>query len=149
MTGFAAIGLHRPKYDSNVGGCLRAAHCYGASLVAIAGDRSPRKLIQARDNTTKAQRHIPVTRAANLKELVPYGATPIAVDLIEGAIELPSFRHPKSAFYIFGPEDGTLGKDITEWCAAIIMIPTAFCLNLAATVNVVLYDRLAKIGVTK
>jgi len=144
MRGFAAIGLYRPKDDSNVAGCLRAAHCYGASLVAIAGDRSPNKMIQASANTSKAHRHIPVIRGANLRELVPYSAIPIAVDILDGAIMLPAFKHPQSAFYVFGPEDGTLGRNITEWCAFVVAIPTVFCLNLAAAVNVVLYDRIAK-----
>lgn len=40
MKGFSAIGLVRPKYEENVGSVLRAAHCYGAAMVAIQGDRS-------------------------------------------------------------------------------------------------------------
>lgn len=80
----------------------------------------------------------------NLRDLIPYDAVPVAVDLIEGAEELPAFVHPQRAFYIFGPEDGTLGKAVTEWCQRKIVIPTLDCMNLAATVNVVLYDRLSK-----
>ena len=144
MRGFAAIGLNRPKDPCNVGGVLRAAHCYHAALVAIAGDRSPNKQIRSPTNTTKMQRHIPVIRGANLADLVPFGAIPIAVDLLDDAIPLQEFKHPLSAFYIFGPEDGTLGKSITDWCPFKIMVPTAYCMNLAATVNVILYDRMAK-----
>lgn len=144
MRGFAAIGLHRPKNHNNVAGCLRAAHCYGATLVAIAGDRLPNEMIYQGANTTKAHRHLPVLRGASLKEMVPYGAVPVAVDLLDGAVPLPDFRHPESAFYIFGPEDGTLGAEVTDWCAHKVFIPTSFCMNLASTVNVVLYDRMAK-----
>lgn len=139
--GFAAIGLVRPKDLSNVGGVLRAAHCYDAAMVAIEGDRTP---VQSAPNTTRAERHMPVLRGDDLLAMCPYGAIPIAVDLVDDAEALPSFKHPDQAFYIFGPEDGTLGKKHLERCSIRLMVPTRFCMNLAATVNVVLYDRMAK-----
>ncbi len=141
--GFAAIGLHRPKDKHNVGGIIRAAMCYDAASVAISGDRIDGSWIKAPANTTAGQRHIPVFRG-DLRELIPYGAIPVAVDLVDGATSLPDFSHPESAFYVFDPEDGTLGASILEWCPRRVMVPTRFCMNLAATVNVVLYDRLAK-----
>lgn len=143
MRGFSSIGLFRPKHASNVGGVLRAAHVYGAAMVAIHGDRSP---VRSCEDTTKAYRHIPVLRGDDLFALIPYDAVPVAVDLVDNAIPLPHFEHPERAFYIFGPEDGTLGARHTDRCACSIMVPTRFCMNLAATVNVVLYDRLAKRG---
>ncbi len=45
---------------------------------------------------------------------------------------------------MFGPEDGTLGDDVLSWCRDVIYVPTRYCMNLAATVNVVLYDRMQK-----
>ena len=87
---------------------------------------------------------MPVIRGDNLRDMVPYGAVPIAVDLVDDAIPLPQFIHPHAAFYVFGPEDGTLGKAQLEWCKFKVMVPTRSCMNLAATVNVILYDRLAK-----
>lgn len=141
--GFAAIGLHRPKDITNIGGVLRASHCYGASMVALSGERISSKEICAATNTSQAQRHMPVLRG-ELKDMIPFGAVPIAVDLVEDAVSLVDFVHPASAFYVFGPEDGTLGKLILDWCPIRVMVPTAMCMNLAATVNVVLYDRMAK-----
>ncbi len=143
MRGFAAIGLHRPKDIHNIGGVLRAAQAYSASMVAISGDRIGGEAIRHASNTGQAQRHMPVLRA-ELKELIPFGAVPVAVDLVDDAVSLHEFEHPNSAFYIFGPEDGTLGKAILDWCPYRVMIPTAICMNLAACVNVILYDRLAK-----
>lgn len=55
-----------------------------------------------------------------------------------------SFQHPQRAFYVFGPEDGTLGKATLDWCQRRVMVPTRMCMNLAATVDVILYDRMAK-----
>jgi tRNA(Leu) C34 or U34 (ribose-2'-O)-methylase TrmL len=140
--GFASIGLVRPKVSANVGGVMRAAHVFGASLVAIQGDRTP---VTSCQDVTKAYRHIPVLRGDDLWSLIPFDTVPVAVDLVPGATELPSFTHPQRAFYIFGPEDGTLGGELLDRCPRRVMIPSAFCLNLAATVNVILYDRMAKL----
>lgn len=141
MRGFAAIGLVRPKHHENVGSVLRAAFCYDVAMVAIQGDRTA---IRSYTDTAKAWRHIPVLRSDDLHALVPFDAVPIAVDLVEDAVPLPSFQHPQRAFYVFGPEDGTLGKSVLDWCPHRVMVPTRSCMNLAATVNVILYDRLAK-----
>lgn len=142
-SGFAAIGLHRPKDRANVGGVMRAAQCYGASLVAIACERNNCGVRHA-SNTTKAERHIPVLRGQDLRALIPFSAVPVAVDLVPDATPLPRFEHPKTAFYIFGPEDGTLGGELLHWCKHRVAVPTHYCMNLAATVNVILYDRMAK-----
>lgn len=141
MSGFASIGLTRPKKKGNVGSVLRAAFCYDVMLVAIQGDRTN---IREAADTPLAWRHIPVLRGEDLHSMIPFDAIPVAVDLVPGATPLPAFQHPARAFYVFGPEDGTLGASTLAWCPLRVMIPTRMCMNLAATVNVVLYDRMAK-----
>lgn len=138
--GFAAIGLHQPKTPANVGSVLRAADCYGASMVVASG----RRYHGSGTDTQKAYRRLPLLQCGDLHQVIPLDCVPVAVDLIEGAMPLHTYVHPERAFYIFGPEDGTLGKQITSWCRDVIYIPTNYCMNLAATVNVVLYDRAAK-----
>lgn len=138
--GFAAVGLFNPKTPENFGASLRAAFCYEAALIAYTGRRLGRSAL----DTPKAYKSIPVLHVEDLQKAIPYDCVPIAVDLIEGATPLHKFYHPERAFYIFGPEDGTLGKQVTGFCKHTIYIPTRTCMNLAATVNVVLYDRLAK-----
>ena len=138
--GFAAIALHQPKDPLNVGEVLRAAGCYGAAMVAASGVRYRR----ARTDTQAAHRHLPLLTCDDLRALIPHDAVPVAVDLIEGAQPLPGYKHPRSAFYVFGPEDGTLGPEVLAWCRDVVYVPTRHCMNLAATVNVVLYDRAAK-----
>lgn len=98
---------------------------------------------QASD-VTKAWRHIPVLQVSDLHTAIPFDAVPVAVDLIDGATSLLDYVHPERAFYVFGPEDSTLGQSITSWCRDVIYVPTNHCMNLAASVNVVLYDRLLK-----
>jgi len=139
--GFTSIGLVRPKSHHNVGSVLRAAFCYGAAMVAIQGDRSD---VRSHLDTFKAWRHIPVLRGNDLHALIPFDAIPVAVDLVDGATPLPAYQHPQRAFYVFGPEDGTLGRSVLDWCPHRVVVPTRECMNLAATVNVVLYDRMAK-----
>jgi tRNA(Leu) C34 or U34 (ribose-2'-O)-methylase TrmL len=141
MRGYAAIGLHRPKYLENVGGVLRAAGCFGAAMVAVSGRRYERQ----RTDVQKTWRHIPLLqRVEDLHAVIPYGAMPIALE-VNGERCLSGFEHPTSAFYIFGPEDGSIPNSMLEWCRFHVRIPSSLCLNLAAAVNVVLYDRAAKI----
>lgn len=141
MRGFAAIGLVGPKIESNVGGALRAAHCYGAALLVLEYPR----FVHRSTNVTKAQRHIPMI-VGEISAHRPYDCPLVAVEILDDAIPLPSFNHPERAFYVFGPEDGSIPKHIVARAQHIISVPTHFCMNLAATVNVVLYDRLAKRG---
>ncbi|CUG05858.1 tRNA rRNA methyltransferase, putative [Bodo saltans] len=90
----------------------------------------------------------------------------IAVDLISGATPLHKFVHeddnnsviapaatstpttpppqPLVVGYLFGPEDGTLSAEVLAECDDAVYIPTKGSMNLAATVNVLLYDRQAK-----
>lgn len=144
--GYAGIGLFHPKTPVNVGSALRAAGCYGAAFVAMTGQRFNGR---APTDTMSSYRHLPFMRVDDLKNIVPYDCVPVAVDLIEGATPLNEYEHPERAFYIFGPEDGTLGRQVTDWCRDIVYIPTNGCMNLAATVNVVLYDRMCKANQTK
>ena len=141
--GFAVIGLDNPKTPANIGGVLRAAGCYRAALVVIAGPR-PERLSKLSADTQKAWRHIPHVLVGDVFDAIPYNCVPVAVDLLEGATPLPRYVHPERAFYIFGAEDATLGKRIIDRCRDKIVIPTSYCMNLAATANVVLYDRMVK-----
>ena len=141
--GFAVVALDNPKTPANIGAAMRAAGCYGAMLVVLGGPR-PVRLKRIPTDPQKNWRHIPHVFAADVFDSIPYDCVPVAVDLLEGATPLPSYTHPERAFYVFGAEDATLGKRITDRCRDKIVVPTRFCMNLAAAVNVVLYDRLAK-----
>ncbi|MEN3238228.1 RNA methyltransferase [Methylobacterium ajmalii] len=140
--GFAAVGLHLVRTGYNVGGAMRAAHCYGASLVALSGARCDD--IRHQTDTPNTWAHMPVLRVDDLRQALPFDCVPVAIDLVEGAVSLSAYQHPRRAFYVFGPENGTLGKEVLSWCRDRVMVPTRGCMNLAATVNVVLYDRVAK-----
>jgi len=151
MRGFAAIALYNPINPLNVGSVLRACYCYDVKLIALGGSQPQRymnskrgKLVRGSTDTTSAYKNIPLIMG-DLRNLVPYDCVPVAVDILPGARSLPDYTHPDRAFYIFGPENSTLGKTITEWCRDKVYIPTKTCLNLGATVNTLLYDRMSKV----
>jgi tRNA(Leu) C34 or U34 (ribose-2'-O)-methylase TrmL len=141
---YACIGLFNPKSPENVGSIMRAAGCYGVSSVFYTGTRYDR----AKDfitDTKKVHQDIPLINIDDLRKILPLGCTPVAVELVDDARALPTYTHPDRALYIFGPEDGSLQQEILDWCGGeVVYIPTQGCMNLAATVNVVLYDRMAK-----
>ena len=140
---YACIGLQNPKSPANVGSVMRAAGCYGVNSVFYTGRRYDTAKPFYTD-TKKNYESLPLIGVDDLESIVPFGCVPVAVDLIEGAKPLIHYKHPPRAFYIFGPEDGTLGRKITQFCSDTIYVPTTGCMNLAATVNVILYDRMAK-----
>ncbi len=78
--------------------------------------------------------------------LVDKETVPVAVELLPGSESLVDFVHPDNAYYLFGPEDGDLSPMYRRRCHKFVHVPTVdgMCMNLAATVNVVLYDRMAK-----
>ena len=140
---FAYIGLVNPKSPENVGMVMRAAGCYEASKVFYTGVRFDRAR-QFFTDTKNMHEKIPLQHAEDLLITVPEGAKIVAVELVEGATPLINFQHPEQAYYIFGPEDGSLTQTVLDACDHVVYIPTIGCMNLAATVNVVFYDRLAK-----
>ncbi|MGX9462556.1 RNA methyltransferase [Shewanella sp. A14] len=142
------IGLVNPKTPVNVGGIMRAAGCYRADQVYYTGKRYELAAksgdAQYDVDTKDAAKSIPLTRVESLLDHVPAKAKVICVDLVVGATPLPQFSHPDNAFYIFGPEDGTIPQPLIDAADDVVYVPTIGCMNLAASVNVLLYDRLAK-----
>ena len=141
--GYAAVALDNPQCAANVGGAMRAVFVYGAQLVVLSGSR-PKVLVRHPADTMKTYRHVPLLLTEDVFDALPFDCVPVGVDLVDDAKPLPDYCHPERAFYIFGAEDATLGARILDRCRDRVFVPTARCMNLAATVNVVLYDRMAK-----
>lgn len=147
MRGYFGIGLVRPKTPENVGGVLRGAFCYGAAFVAIEGARHG--AVRHGTNTPRTDRHLPVLMPEDVFDVRPFDSEVVVVDLVDGATPLHRFQHPRSALYLFGPEDGTLGRKHIERAQHVVYVPTRGCMNLAATTQVVMYDRCVKRGLFK
>ncbi|WP_286717309.1 RNA methyltransferase [Thalassolituus sp. UBA2009] len=145
------LGLENPKDAGNVGSVLRALGCYQADGIFYTGSRYDRAVKHSTDTRNVAQiaqmAHVDSLLIA--KDRLPEHTSLICVELVIGATSLLEFEHPENALYVFGPEDGSISQDIVRAADEVVYIPTVGCMNLAATVNVVLYDRLAKLGPAK
>lgn len=133
------ILLVNPKFIANVAGAVRAVSAFGAAAVlytgdrAVAGKRRPREL---------RMYNVPLEHV-DINTLDFCGSV-VAVEVADNAEPLPSFVHPDNTLYVFGPEDSGLARREKLLCHRFVTIPTRHCLNLAAAVNVVLYDRSVK-----
>jgi tRNA(Leu) C34 or U34 (ribose-2'-O)-methylase TrmL len=145
------IALVGPKYVNNVASAVRAAACFGAERVWYTGQRfsldSTKESRLPRELRMKAYAHVPLERCDRFFDRLDSSMVPVAVELLPGSETLSDFQHPESALYVFGPEDGDIPPVLRRHCHRFVTIPTVggMCLNLAATVNVVLYDRKVKI----
>ncbi|ELV8771810.1 RNA methyltransferase [Vibrio harveyi] len=139
----AIIGLYNPKSPTNVGAVLRAVGCYDAAQVRYNGTRYSRA-VKFQTDTQNSQERIQLVEMEDLTANVADDVEIVCVELVVGATALPHFTHPENAIYVFGPEDGSLPQEMVDKAHHVVYVPTHGCMNLAATVNVVLYDRMAK-----
>ena len=142
-----SIGLINPKSPENVGAVMRSAGNFRVDSVFYTGKRYPRALMRnpmIPDVSRKLGRTISISAVTCLIDEAPTNMKIVCVELAENAIPLPEYQHPDNALYIFGPEDDSISQDLINRADEVIYVPTVGCMNLAATVNVVLYDRLTK-----
>ncbi len=142
-----AVVLINPKYPHNVGGALRACAALGAQDLLWTGDRVVfnAKHLPDAQRRQRSQQSVQFAQDPNaILRLVNRGLVPVAVEMKPDAENLLYFEHPANAVYVFGPEDGSLGSEVLQQCHRFVYIPTHYSLNLAAAVNVLLYDRRAK-----
>jgi tRNA G18 (ribose-2'-O)-methylase SpoU len=143
--GYFAIGAERMSKALNLGNLMRSAHGFGASFTFTVG--ATYQALEARADTSKGQWHLPHYNWASLEEMaLPQGCKLVGVELIEDAIDLPSFRHPMRAAYVLGPEQGFLSKELLCRCDFVVRIPTSFCVNVAMAGAIVMYDRVRSMG---
>lgn len=159
----SAVVLINPKTPYNVGSAIRACSIYGVPVLRWTGRRittaeARRKAGSGlkrnrprlpREERLKDYTNVSWTEASDevITQLAErYEMTPICVELVPGAESLDMFEHPARPLYVFGPEDGHVPAGVRAVCHRFVRIPTLTRtpLNLAAAVNVVLYDRLAK-----
>jgi tRNA(Leu) C34 or U34 (ribose-2'-O)-methylase TrmL len=150
----SGVLLINPKFPHNVGGALRACAAWGIDTLRWTGDRvTIEELIKGRLPREERMREYKdtvdwsrIVTFRPIDEHVFKNMIPICIELGDGYEQLPEFEHPDEALYVFGPEDGSVPRPIKQHCHRFVSIPTHFCLNLAAAINVVLYDRMAKLG---
>lgn len=145
MRGYFAIGAERISKPANLGNLLRSAHAFGAKFFFTIG-ADPRAF-DAYSDTSKAVHHLPVYQWAHSDEIaLPMSCKLVGVEMIDGATDLPAFRHPAHAAYVLGPELGVLSEGVLSRCDHVIKIPTTFCINVATAGAIVMYDRVRSLG---
>ena len=141
------IGLINPKSPENVGSVMRAAGNFGVDSVFYTGQRYPRAIERKSctvDMSRKLSQKIPLSAINCPIDDAPANMQVVCVEFAENAIPLPEYQHPENAFYVFGPEDGSISQELIDKADAVVYVPTKGCMNLAATANIVLYDRSTK-----
>ena len=141
------IGLVNPKSPDNVSSVMRSAGNFGVEEIFYTGSRYNRA-IRLNPNIPRMSRKvgedISLSGVESLIDCVPSDMKIVCVEFAENATPLPTYQHPENAFYIFGPEDSSITQDIINQADDVVYVPTNGSMNLSATVNVLLYDRLAK-----
>jgi tRNA G18 (ribose-2'-O)-methylase SpoU len=144
--GYFGIGAEGISKSANVGALLRTGHAFGASFCFTIGTGWDSRAARTAD-TSHTQLHVPMWRYPSLAEMsLPLGCALVGIELLDDAVDLPSFRHPLNAAYVLGPERAGLSDALLERCDHVIRIPTRFSLNLAVAGALVLYDRLLQHG---
>lgn len=146
MRGFFGIGIAGVSKSMNVGSLFRTAHAFGASFVFTVGAKYVRKVGRGAD-TSNAPEQVPFYDFPDAESLIlPEGTELVGVEIVDDAIDLPSFRHPRRAAYILGAERVSLPPALLEKCVYSVRIPTHFSINVGLAGALVMYDRLISLG---
>ncbi|MCP5366346.1 MAG: RNA methyltransferase [Hyphomicrobiales bacterium] len=146
MRGFFAVGAMGISKAMNAGAIFRTAHAFGASFVFTVGAAYTREEGGLAD-TSDTPANVPFYEFPDLDSLLlPDGCSLVAVELADDAVELPSFRHPRRAAYLLGPERGSLAPEVLDRCDHVVKIPTRFCVNVSVAAALVMYDRVQSMG---
>ena len=129
-----------------MGALLRTAHAFGASFCFTVGAGWDARAGRVAD-TADTPHQVPHWRWGSVEALdLPRECALVGVELLDEAVDLPSFRHPLNAAYVLGPERSGLSDAMRARCRHVVRIPTRFALNLAVAGAIVLYDRLLQHG---
>ncbi len=137
MRGYFGIGVEGISKEMNLGNLFRSAHAFGASFVFTV-DAEYGRLAGLADTSTTPE-NLPLYQFADAAALtLPERCKLVGIELLDEAAELPSFRHPRCAAYVFGPERGALSPELLDRADSVVRIPTRFCINLASAGVVVM-----------
>jgi tRNA G18 (ribose-2'-O)-methylase SpoU len=145
MRGYFAIGVDGISKPMNFGNLLRIAHAFDASFFFSINAQV--KLADAESDTSRAQGAMPVYAFRSAADFrLPVGCRLVGVEITDDGVELPRFRHPQRAAYVFGAERMSLSEPILKRCEFVVKIPTRFSINVGMAGAIVMYDRLVSLG---
>jgi tRNA G18 (ribose-2'-O)-methylase SpoU len=145
MRGYFAVGVDGISKPMNLGNLMRIANAFGASFFFTINARV--KLSDAQSDTSRTEGAIPLYSYAGANDFrLPNGCRLVGVEITDDAVELPRFRHPTRAAYVFGAERMSLSPQVLKRCEFVVKIPTRFSINVGMAGAIVLYDRLISSG---
>ena len=143
-----AVVLIDPKYPHNVGAALRAAACFNIPHIWVSGERVLQEVDALkrlpREERLRGYQDVELAYHPDPLSVVSGRPTPVAVEFRPHSHSLFDYQHDANSIYVFGPEDGTLHRNVLTRCHRFVVIDTAHCLNLGSAVSIVLYDRAMK-----
>lgn len=146
MRGYFGVGVEGISKEQNVGTIVRTTHAFGGSFFFTIRPSLDMQELKVSD-TSGAFDHLPYYQYKKPEELdLPKGCVLVGVELTDDCVDLPSFRHPLRAAYVFGPEMGSLSPKLTQYCEHVVKIPMKFCVNVGVAAAIVIYDRMVCLG---
>ncbi len=146
MRGYFGIGVEGISKPMNLGAIARTAHAFEASFVFSVAAATPLRELSKAD-TSDATESVPFYRFDSADDMMlPAGCSLVGVEITADAVDLPSFRHPRCAAYVLGPERGILSGAMLARCDHVVRIPTRFSINVGLAGALVMYDRLLTHG---
>lgn len=143
--GYYGIGIYHGKNVENLGTLWRTAFNLGADFIFTIGRRYQKQC----SDTVKAFKHIPLYNYDSYEDFykhTPYDCPIVGVELDENAHDLKNYVHPERCIYLLGAEDHGIPPEVLKKCRDVVMIDSQFCMNVAVTGAIVMYDRMAKRG---
>jgi tRNA G18 (ribose-2'-O)-methylase SpoU len=146
MRGYFAVGVEGISKGFNLGNLVRTAHAFGASFFFTINASVSYAEVKSTD-TSHADIHLPFYAYKSLADFaLPKDCALVGVELLDEAVDLPSFRHPLRAAYVLGPEKGSLSPELVRRCDHIVKIPAKFCVNVGVAGALTIYDRMISLG---
>lgn len=145
LRGYFGVGVEGVSKPMNLGNLVRIAHAFDASFFFSIAPHL--KLSDANSDTSRAQGALPFYAFERPDDFrLPMGCRLVGVEITDEAVELPRFRHPSRAAYVFGAERYSLSPQMLSLCEFVVKIPTRFSINVGMAGAIVLYDRLVSLG---
>ena len=145
MRGYFGVGVDGISKPMNLGNLVRIAHAFDASFFFSVAPRL--NLAKANSDTSNAEGVIPFYKFDHPDDFrLPLDCRLVGVEITDDAIELPRFRHPTRASYVFGAERYSLSPQMVAKCEFVVKIPTRFSINVGMAGAITLYDRMLTMG---
>lgn len=145
MRGYFAVGIDGVSKAMNLGNLMRIAHAFDASFFFTIA--AAYRLADAQSDTSRSQGSLPHYRYETAEEFrLPVDCRLVGVEITDDAVELPRFRHPQRAAYVFGGERFSLSEKVLSRCEFVVKIPTRFSINVGMAGAIIMYDRLLSLG---